>query len=345
MIYGSTGHLGDAIARRAVQLGLRPILAGRNANGVGAQAEELGLEHKVFRLGDSSSIDAALELSHTVLNCAGPFIHTFEPMISACLRTRTHYLDLTGEIAVYESLASKNSEARERGIMILPGAGFDVVATDCLSLHLKNRLPLASNLTLAFHSEGPAGLPPGTAKTAVELIPFGTLIRRGGMIVPAPVMAQSMIDFGQGRINATRLTWGDIFMAHRSTGIPNIEDYAVLPEEIVRLLRVLNRFRALFRIGIVREVVKRLVPAGSTAEERAKTRMHVWGKVEDEEGRKAVSRLHGPEGGVNWTTLAALAVVTKVLEGRSPTGFQTPASAYGADLVLETEGVTREDIA
>lgn len=345
LLYGSTGFVGGAIARKAVQIGLRPMLAGRNAKAVRAQAEELGLEHRVFGLEDLTAIGAALEETPALLHCAGPFIHTFRTMVDACLATNTHYLDLTGEIPVYESLASRGSEAKEHGIMILPGVGFDVVATDCLALHLKQRLPSATRLTLGFHSDGPAGPPPGTAKTAVEMMPYGTRIRRNGKIIPVPDLVYRMIDFGHGPVKATRLTWGDIFMAYESTGIPNIEEYAVFPEKLSQQLNALGRLRSLFRIRVVREVIKRLAPAGSTADDRAKTRMHVWGEVEDDEGREAVSRLHGPEGGVNWTILAALAVVKKVLEGMAPNGFQTPSIAYGADLVLDCEGVTREDLA
>src|SRR4030067_639580 len=74
---------------------------------------------------------------------AGPFIHTFRPMVEACLRAGTHYLDITGEYPVFESLAARDGEARAAGIMVLPGAGFDVVPSGCLGAHLKRRLPPA----------------------------------------------------------------------------------------------------------------------------------------------------------------------------------------------------------
>lgn len=344
LLYGSTGTVGRAIAWEAVRTGLEPILAGRRAVQVREQAEVLGLEHRSFRLEEQGRVNAALEDIPFVLHCAGPFIHTFKPMIDACLATGTHYLDLSGEIRVYESLASRSAEAVRRGIMILPGAGFDVVATDCLALHLKRRLPSGTRLTLGFHSDGPAGIPPGTAKTAIEMVPFGTRIRRNGKIVRVADGSTRTIDFGAGPVKATRLTWGDIFMAYESTGIPNIEDYIVFPEWLGRSLSFLGRLSPLFRLRLIRELAKQLVPAGPTAEQRAATQVHVWGEVEDGSGQKVVSRLHGPEGAVDWTTLAALTVVRKVLDGQAPPGFQTPSKAYGADLVLESAGVTREDL-
>ncbi len=87
------------------------------------------------------------------------------------------------------------------------------------------------------------------------------------------------------------------------------------------------------------------VRPGPSAELRARTRTHVWGEVADEQGRRAVSRLHGPEAGLAWTTITALGAAQKALNGAAKAGYQTPATALGKDFVLEGEGVTREDVA
>jgi len=345
LLYGSTGFVGDAIARLAVQSGLRPILAGRDAAKLETQATELGVERRVFSLEDSTAMDRALKDVTVVLHCAGPYLYTFKPMMEGCLRTGTHYLDITGEIPVYEGLAAREAEAKAQGVMLLPGVGFDVVPTDCLAVHLKQRLPSATRLTLAFHSQGPAGLPPGTQRTAIELIPYGNRVRRNGRLeTPERGMKTRLIDFGIGPIPATRLTWGDVFMAYYSTGIPNIEDYVVLPEATRRQMAAMDYLRPLFKLAAMRNFFKRGVKPGPTVDERAQTVTHVWGEVEDDHGRRAISRLHGPEAGVIWTARAALAAVQKVLAGNVSLGFQTPARAYGADFVLEGEGVTREDL-
>jgi short subunit dehydrogenase-like uncharacterized protein len=345
LLYGSTGFVGDAIAHLAVQRGLRPIIAGRDAAKIEAQAAELGVEHTVFSLDDPTVMDKVLKDVAVVLHCAGPYIYTSKLMVDGCLRTGTHYLDITGEIPVYESLAARDAEAKARGSMLLPGVGFDVVPTDCLALHLKQRLPSATHLTLAFTSQGPAGLPPGTANTMIEMIPYGNKVRRNGRLEPPPQGTKTrMIDFGRGPIQATMLTWGDVFMAYYSTGIPNIEDYTVLSAGMRRQMASTAHIRPLFKLTAVRNFFKRRLKAGSTADERANTHTSVWGEVEDDQGRKAVSRLHGPEAGVTWTARAALAAVQKVLAGNASPGFQTPALAYGADFVLECEGVTREDL-
>ena len=345
LLYGSTGFVGGAIAHLAVQNGLQPIIAGRDAAKIEAQATELGIEHRVFILDDSTAMDKVLKEVTVVLNCAGPYIYTFKPMVDGCLRTGTHYLDITGEIPVYEALAALDTESKSRGVILLPGIGFDVVPTDCLALHLKQRLPSATRLTIAFHSEGPAGLPPGTQRTMIELIPFGNRVRHQGRLeIPKRGVKTRLIDFGRGPVQATRLTWGDVFMAYYSTGIPNIEDYVVIPGGMRRQMALIDSMRPLFKLGAVRNLLKRGVKPGPTAEQRSMTSTHVWGEVEDDQRRKAVSRLHGPEAGVEWTTRAALAAVQKVLAGNASPGFQTPALAYGANFVLECKGVTREDL-
>jgi hypothetical protein len=48
--------------------------------------------------------------------------------------------------------------------------------------------------------------------------------------------------------------------------------------------------------------------------------------------RRAASRIRA---GVAWTTAAALGAARKALNGLAPAGYQTPASAYGPDFVLE----------
>ncbi len=346
LLYGAYGFVGEAAARQAVQSGLRPILAGRDAAKIERLATELGVDGRVFDLAEPGAIDQALQNITVVLHCAGPYVHTAEPMLAACLRTGAHYLDLTGEISVYEALAARDAEAKARGIMLLPGVGFDVVPTDCLAVHLKQRLPSATRLTLAFQGKGPAGLPPGTQRTVIEsTMPYGNRVRRNGRLeIPERAPKTRRIDFGQGPVEATRLTWGDVFTAYYSTGIPNIEDYSVLPKALRQQLAALDYLRPLLKLAVTRNLLKRSVKPGPTADQCARTVTHVWGEVVDDQGRRAVSRLHGPEAGVVWTVRAALATVQKVLAGNAPPGYQTPAKAYGPDFVLECEGVTREDL-
>jgi short subunit dehydrogenase-like uncharacterized protein len=345
LLYGATGFVGEAIARTAARSGLQPIVAGRDASKLERLATDLGVECRAFALDDVASIDRAMRDIKVVLNCAGPFIHTARSMVEACLRGCVHYLDITGEIPVYQSLFARDAEAKAQGIMVLPGVGFDVAPTDCLALHLKSRLPTTTHLRLAFQSVGPAGLPPGTQRTAIEMLPHGDQVRRNGLLL-RPEQPEKMvsIDFGDGAVPAQLLPWGDVFTAYISTGIPNIEDYIAAPPGLRRQMALARAIAPLLKLSPVRSLLKRGIGAGPSAGARAKTRVHVWGEVTDGQGRMAVSRLHGPEAGVAWTTQTALAASRNALAGNAPPGFQTPAMAYGADFILDGVDVTREDV-
>jgi short subunit dehydrogenase-like uncharacterized protein len=201
LVYGATGFVGGHIARTAAGSGLPTILAGRDPAKLDPLAAELGVERRAFGLADAGATARVLKGATVVLNCAGPFKRTAEPLAGACLSARIPYLDITGEIPVFEALHAKDAEAKARGVMLLPGVGFDVAATDCLALHLKRRLPSATRLRLAFQSIGPAGLPPGTQRTAIELMNYGDRVRRNGRLVRA---GSAVGDFGRFRSRAGR---------------------------------------------------------------------------------------------------------------------------------------------
>jgi short subunit dehydrogenase-like uncharacterized protein len=345
ILYGANGYTGELVARLAVGLGHRPILAGRRADAVCALAEELCLERRLFSLDEPARIDQALAGMSLVLHCAGPFSHTSRAMADACLRTGTHYLDLTGEIEVFEALAARDREARDRDVMLLPGCGFDVVPSDCLALHLRNRLPGARRLALAVSGSG--RISRGTALTAIEGLGRGGRVRRAGALTAVPPAWRTRrIDFGEGERPAITIPLGDLTTAWHSTGIPDIELY-LAASPALRALAVGSRYlgpllgSAAFRLLLAARV--RAGAPGPTEEERRRGRAFVWGEVEDAEGGRAVSRLATPEG-YTFTARAALAVIARVLAGHAPAGYQTPATAYGPDFVLGIPGVTRTDL-
>lgn len=345
LIYGATGYVGRAAAALAVERGLQPVLAGRSPS-VRDVAEELGTDAVVVEVDDQAGLRSALADQPVVLNCAGPFHRTYRQLFDACLATGTHYLDITGEPVVFEAAAAADPQARAAEVMLLPAVGFDAVPTDCLAAHLVRRLPAATHLRLAFAQDGPAAIPPGTAQTLVETAPHlsSRLHRVDGAIVEAAPRPTPEIDFGTGPVPTVLRTWADIYLAHKSTGIPNIDVYIALDPQLLRQNDLLERLRWLLRIGAIRQLVRRQIPTGATPEELEASATHVWGEVVDGDGNRAVSRLHGPEAGVVWTVRSCLDVVGRVLAGDAPPGHQTPATAYGPDLVLEADGVTREDV-
>lgn len=343
LIYGANGYTGELITRFAIERSLRPIIAGRNRDAIQAIAGRYGLEYRIFALSDAAALDAALAEVDMVLHCAGPFSITARPMVEACIRNRKHYTDITGEISVFEMCASLDKKANEAGVMVMPGVGFDVVPSDCLALHLKTRLPSATHLKLAFYGMG--RISHGTQATMTMNVGRGGAIRKDGEITPVPAAWKTReIDFGHGVVKTgVTIPWGDVATAYRSTGIPNIEVYSIVPASALKLMKLSRYLGWLLAAGPVQKFLQgKIPPGGPSDDERAKGRTLMWGEARDGES-KVVTLQQGPEG-YTLTAIAALDIAQRILGGDVKTGFQTPAMAYGPDLIMQIPGVTRTDL-
>ena len=345
VLYGATGYTGRLVLEECVALGVLPVLAGRDGEALKALATQHQLEYRVAALDDREALDRLLRDATVVLHCAGPFFRTARAMSDACLRNRVHYLDITGEIAVFELLAARDAEARAAGVMLLPGVGFDVVPSDCLAAHLKRRLPTATSLTLAFHGGG--GLSRGTATTMAENAGGPGAVRRGGRIVPVPPAWKTRrVDFGDLVYDTVTIPWGDVSTAFHSTGIPDVEVYVALSRSAIQSLRLSRLIAPLLRTDFVR---RRLVaaiarrPPGPTAARRARSQAALWGEARDASGRSVESRLRTPDG-YTLTAQSAARIARRVLDGTVRAGFQTPSRLLGADFVLELPGCIRTDL-
>ena len=341
LIYGANGYTGEMIARSAAAGGLAPVLAGRSAAPVESLARELHCESRVFGLDDAAAVTAALEGSQVVLHCAGPFSATAGPMMAACIAAHAHYTDITGEIDVFELGFRQDAAAKQAGIVLCPGVGFDVVPTDCIALTLKQALPDATHLTLGFDSR--SGWSRGTALTSVEGLGHGSRVREGGVIRHVPLGSRTRrIDFGAGEKQAAAIPWGDVSTAFRTTGIPNIEVYVPVSPRALANLRRLGKFGWLLRTGPTQSFLKWRVHKGArgpTAEERAKTPVFVWGEARAE-GRTKTARIRVPNG-YTFTTDASIAIARRLLAGGLSPGFTTPARLMGADFVTSLPGASK----
>jgi short subunit dehydrogenase-like uncharacterized protein len=331
----------------AQSAGLAPVLAGRNPVTTAELARAHGLSHRIASLEDARALDAALDGMQVVLHCAGPFAHTSRPMVDACLRRGVHYLDITGELLVFEACAARDAAARAAGIMVLPGVGFDVVPSDCLAAHVARRLPGATSIALAFKALG--GPSRGTATTMVENMGRPGAIRRDGRITPVPVAYDTRrIDFGDGDGTqlAVTIPWGDVSTAFHSTGIRDVRVYMGVSPAMLRQLRLSRVVAPLLRAAPVQSWLKRRIAAGPTGPSsaaRARRDSRFWCEARDDHGRIVTSLLHAPNG-YTLTADAAIHIAQRVLSGAAPVGFQTPSLAYGTELVLALPGVTRTDV-
>jgi short subunit dehydrogenase-like uncharacterized protein len=338
LVYGITGYTGQLIARRALERGLTPRLAGRDAAKVRPIAEALGCSWAAFPLEDEATLRREVAAAGAVLHCAGPFLRTFRPVVEACLAARVHYLDITGELPVFQAIAALGSRAEAAGVMLMPGAGFDVVPTDCLAAHVVRRLPGATRLALAF--QGLGGVSIGTARTMVTVGPGRDAPHGSGP-------ARRTIDLGAGPAAAFSIPWGDVFTARRATGVTDVTVYMAIPAGRAMVLGALVGAAPLLnRLGLSERAAKVIAGGRSGPSAAARTRhgSRVWAEAVDALGRRAVARLTGPNP-YDLTALAAVELAERALRGEVKPGWQTPASAFGPDFVTGLPGVAREDVA
>lgn len=343
MVYGANGYTGRLLVDQAVRSGLKPVVAGRNAAALEAMARQHGLQWRVFGLQDSHEVAAALSGVGAVIHCAGPFSATSAPMVQGCLKAGAHYLDITGEMDVLEQVYAQDANARDAGVCLVPAVGFDVVPTDCLAARLAQRMPDATHLMLAFHMRGGA-TSKGTATTAVENIATGSRARVDGVIRPVPFRSR-MVEFTPGRPRpAALLPWGDVSSAYRSTGIGNVEVYLGTSALGVKLVGMPAPVRRLLGLDVSQRLLKAVVARvvkGPNAEQRRSGRVALYGEVRNAAGATLVERMEVPEG-YGLTVQSALLAAQRVMDGQVAPGAYTPSQAFGADFVLEVDGVKLE---
>lgn len=345
LIYGANGYTAELIIEQALSEGARPILAGRSPDKIGPLAQRHGLPMRAFGLDEPSQIMVGLAQVKVVLNCAGPFSRTARQLAQACIQAGVHYLDITGEIEVFEDLLTLSAQAKSRHVMLMPGTGFDVVPSDCLAAHLKRRLPDARSLMLAFQT---SGLPShGTATTMAENMHKGGFVRRGGQLQKVPsAWLTRQIDFGSGPAPTMTIPWGDVATAWVSTGIPDIEVYMAMPAAVIMGSKLTRHMGWLMGSAPVQRVIQRAIdarPAGPDATQRAKGSVRLWGEVRNAQGHVATSRLSTPDG-YALTAQTAWDIAKRAAAGDMVPGFQTPSMVYGADFILGFAGTQRSDL-
>ncbi|HSB36444.1 MAG TPA: saccharopine dehydrogenase NADP-binding domain-containing protein [Thermoanaerobaculia bacterium] len=339
LLYGANGYTGRLIAEEARRRGLPLVLAGRRAEAVEPLATALSCPSLCFPLEDPEIVARMLQPFRALLLAAGPFSRTSAPALDACLKAGTSYLDITGEIDVFEACFARHDEAVKAGIAVLPGTGFDVVPSDGLAASLAAKLPEAHRLELAFRGFKTSA---GTMKTMIEGMPKGGAARVDGRIVRVPpAWKTKTIPFPDKPRLAMTIPWGDVSTAFRSTGIENIEVYMAVPPSAISAAKRGAFFAPVLGWGFVQDFLKARVErnvVGPTEEERRRERSFLWGRVSTRNAEREVTgTLETPEG-YALTALTAVACAEKVLAGEVKPGAWTPSQAFGARFIETIPG-------
>ncbi|MCG5475529.1 saccharopine dehydrogenase family protein [Sinorhizobium fredii] len=123
-VYGASGHTGKFVLSELARRGLKAVAVGRSA----AKLVQTGIQAAEIReasIEDANSLDRAFSGVAAVINCAGPFLDTADPVAAAALRAGAHYLDVTAEqgsaLSTYETF---DNDARQAGLVFIPAMGF-----------------------------------------------------------------------------------------------------------------------------------------------------------------------------------------------------------------------------
>jgi short subunit dehydrogenase-like uncharacterized protein len=319
MLYGAAGYTGTLIAQHARQRGHQPLLAGRSAAAVTALAERLGLPYRELSLDDPATLTAALADVDLVLNAAGPFLNTAGPLAEACVRAGAHYLDIGNELQVFRALYDLDERARQAGITIMPGAGFGVIATNCLARYVSDAVGGAAVLEVATRA-AVAQQGPGVAATRQQNMPYGGWIRQAGHLEPCPLGSGIItITLPDGPCLIMPLPTGDLEAAFQATGAADVTAYGAVP-------------------GDPAPGPKASDPA---ADQRPAYQSFGWARATGPDGATTQAWLQTGES-YAFTATASIRAVEETL-ARSLSGALSPAAAFGADFVLTIPGTSRTD--
>ncbi|MBX5482797.1 MAG: saccharopine dehydrogenase NADP-binding domain-containing protein [Myxococcaceae bacterium] len=344
MIYGAYGYTGELIVEEAVRRGHRPTLAGRSAEKLRPLAARYELPSIAVPLDDAKALREAIDGHALVLHAAGPFVHTAGPMLRACLDAGAHYLDITGEIPVFEQSFAADREAREKDVAVISGVGFDVVPTDCLARRVAEQIKDPTSLTIAI---SPIGAPSaGTVKSMIEALPRGGFVRRDGVLISVPFgQGITRLRFSHGEKTVVPIPWGDLVTAFHTTGIPNITTYLTVNPRAAKVLKLAGRAAPLLtRPARVRQILESLVERqmrGPSEAARSRGLSFVYARAENAAGESKEAWLKTCES-YRFTACASVLAVEETLS-LHPHGALTPARAFGADFVLRIPETTRLD--
>ncbi len=329
-IVGATGHTGRMIAREAVARGEHPLLLGRNPVSLRAIADELALPFRVTG-GPAALIAAALDVD-LIVNAAGPFAVTAQPVLDACVAGSAHYLDLSNEFEPVHRIFAQHDRLRAAGISAIPAAGFGTVATDAAALAavaaLASRLPssaLRVDVAMLAQNDGGGA---GTGASVAAVMSVGAVRLRDGAIVRSRLGSGiTSTDTPLGRRSIVPLATGDVVTVARSTGAASVTAGAAFRAPALALRLGLPVAQALTRAHALRSI-----PEPAT---HAPFRSAAWARAGDGEA-SATAWLTTGEG----YAFTAASVVTAAIatRGGMEPGAHTVATAFGADFALRVPG-------
>lgn len=208
VLYGASGFVGrqtvDYFARHAPSE-LRWAIAGRNRQKLEAVRDRVGVSVDVLVADsqDQAAVAAIAAQTRIVLTTAGPFARHGEALVAACMRHKTHYVDITGETPWVRSLIDcYHAQAAADGTRIIPFCGFDSVPSDLgtylVVRHMQRELGLSCQQVKAAF-QGMGGFNGGTLASAFNLYDSGGAAQYADPFLLSPGTPHDSADIERNR--------------------------------------------------------------------------------------------------------------------------------------------------
>ncbi len=337
LIYGANGFIGALVSRTAAAYRMPHILAGRNPEAVQHAAAWAKVEGRAFPLDNPEAVAASLTGVKVVINCAGPFSETAIPLAKACMLVGAHYLDLSDRASDHLAMLALEPAAIQAGIMLMPGVGSALMPADCLSKLVIDQIKSPTHLTLAFSTTDKPSI--GAVRSLLRGMHEPGVMRRNGTLRPCYPGVESR-DFEMKGKTVSTLTdpWrAEQVGVFRSTGIRNIETFTDFSRAARFMLKVPGQAESGAMKWFVERTIRR-APDGPSDKELYKSTTSIYAQAKNKAGETSSLTMVGP--GV--ARLSALTAIACAYEAQSPKlrpGYQTPARAFGSDIISKIEGV------
>jgi short subunit dehydrogenase-like uncharacterized protein len=340
-VFGATGLSGRGVVRELVDRGADVVLVGRDRSKLAAVSESVGGSVGIRVIADLAELIRLIPIEKpgVVVNAVGPYSATSVPLARACIAAEVHYLDQANEFEPVRDLLELDDEGRSKGVTVVTGAGFGVLATEALAIELRSGRHAPARAMVAampaVHELGSSVL-----ASAVDAIAYGGRQYRDSRLVRSRLGAhhERIPIPNAGPREVVAVPTGELEAARRATNAGDVIAYSseVPSGPIVRF--AMPVVSALLALRPIRVVVHRLIG-----------RMRLTPPVKPGDVSWAYARLEWADGshrdawlrtgeGYAFTARVAALTAKQLAEGSAACGSFTPGALFGADLARQAGG-------